>query len=37
MEYLVKSQYKTVDLLELVRKYCPTCPAPVEETLPQNR
>ena len=36
MDYLVKSQYKTADLLELVRKYCPTCPEPVPETLPQE-
>jgi CheY-like chemotaxis protein len=36
MEYLVKSQYKTADLLDLVRKYCPTCPESVPETLPQE-
>ena len=35
MEYLVKSQYKTADLLDLVRKYCPTCPESVPQTLPQ--
>jgi CheY-like chemotaxis protein len=36
MEYLVKSQYKTADLLDLVRKYCPTCPEVVAETLPEK-
>ena len=30
-EYLIKSQFKTRELIQLVRRYCPSCPAEDQE------
>jgi DNA-binding response OmpR family regulator len=35
-DYLIKSQYKTRDLLALVRQYCPTCPEPEQQDAEQE-